>query len=179
MKKSTARKQKHGHVGHLPEVDEPVTPAPAAASAEPPAAEEPAQQVAAEPEPKKIPASVEASLREQFGGDEAIEKAVAILSEKLSTDPRFNFFLFGMSRDDHGDKHRTFLSVALGGQDGATKADLMDKFSRLFDQGLQDRHFDVVLHHLRDTMKELDFSDDLTASVLTASGETRKSLFCR
>lgn len=179
MKKSTARKQKHGHVGHLPEVDESVTPTPATASAEPPATEEPERQAVAEPAPKQAPASVETSLHEQFGGDEAIEKAVAILSEKLSTDPRFNFFLFGMSRDDHGDKHRTFLSVALGGQDSATKADLMDKFSRLFDQGLQDRHFDVVLHHLRDTMKELDFSDDLTASVLTASGETRKSLFCR
>lgn len=179
MKKSTARKQKHGHVGHLPEVDAPVTPAPTADSVEPPAVEEPAQQVAAEPEPTLATTSFQATLHEQFGGDEAIEKAVAILSEKLSTDPRFNFFLFGMSRDDQGDKHRTFLSMALGGQDSATKVDLMNKFSRLFDHGLQDRHFDVVLHHLRETLRELDFSDDLAASVLTASGETRKSLFGR
>lgn len=178
MKKSTARKQKHGHVGHAPEVNEPVTAAAAAAPPETTISEEPARQ-AAEPEPESTALNLKASLHEAFGGDEAIEKAVAILSDKLSTDPRFNFFLFGMSRDDHGDKHRTFLSMALGGQDSATKVELMNKFSRLLDHGLQDRHFDVVLHHLRDTLKELDFSDELAASVLTATGEARKSLFSR
>ncbi len=139
----------------------------AAAVASQPAASDSAPAEPAEP-----------SLHELIG-DDAIEKAVDLLTQKLSSDPRFNFFLFGIGRDEQGKKHRTFLSMALGHPCSEAQAAAARQFSRLFEQGLQDRHFDVVLDHLQDTLKELDIADELSDSVLTASKAARKLLFSR
>jgi truncated hemoglobin YjbI len=122
---------------------------------------------------------VAASLREQLGGDEAIKNAVEILTEKLMADPRINHFMFGVSRADQGDKHKSFLTVALGGEGDAEVGDLPDlhkAFAQFFDKGFKDRHFDVIFHHLRDSLRQMDIADELSDAVIKASNSVRLSL---
>ena len=142
-------------------------------NAEAPAAEEPKAEVSVAAE------SVAASLREQIGGDAAIQNAVEVLTDKLLSDPRINYFLFGVSRADQGDKHKSFLTVALKGAEGEDIQDLRKSFDHFFDRGFKERHFDVVFDHLRDTLKQMDIADDLSKAVLQASNTLRKSLFLR
>ena len=156
----------------VPVEDTPET-AEATENAETAAAEEPQTEVSAAAE------SVAASLREQIGGDEAIQNAVEVLTDKLLSDPRINYFLFGVSRADQGEKHKSFLTVALKGAEGEEIHDLRKSFDHFFDRGFKDRHFDVIFDHLRDTLKQMEIADDLSEAVLLASNTLRKSLFLR
>ena len=125
--------------------------------------------------------SVAASLKEQLGGDEAIQNAVDILTEKLMADPRINYFLFGVSRADQGDKHKSFLTVALRGEDeeAAGLPDLRKTFGDFLDKGFTDRHFDLMFDHLRDSLKQMDIADELSEAVINASNSIRQGLFSK
>lgn len=152
--------------------------APAAETPEPktPAKAGGKKSKAAAPAPEQ---SVAASLKEQLGGDEAIQNAVDILTEKLMADPRINYFLFGVSRADQGDKHKSFLTVALRGEDeeAASLPDLRKTFGDFLDKGFKDRHFDLLFDHLRDSLKQMDITDELSEAVIKASNSIRQSLF--
>ena len=155
---------------------------------EAPAAETPEQKTSAKAGGKKSKAAAPApeqsaavSLKEQLGGDEAIQNAVDILTEKLMADPRINYFLFGVSRADQGDKHKSFLTVALRGEDedeeAASLPDLRKTFGDFLDKGFKDRHFDLMFDHLRDSLKQMDIPDELSEAVIKASNSIRQSLF--
>ena len=155
---------------------------------EAPAAETPEQKTAVNAGGKKSKAaapapeqSVAASLKEQLGGDEAIQNAVDILTEKLMADPRINYFLFGVSRADQGDKHKSFLTVALRGEDeeAASLSDLRKTFGDFLDKGFKDRHFDLMFDHLRDSLKQMDIADELSEAVINASNSIRQGLFSK
>ena len=156
--------------------------APAAETLEPKTPAKPGgkKSKAAAPEPEQ---SVASSLKEQLGGDEAIQNAVDILTEKLMADPRINYFLFGVSRADQGDKHKSFLTVALRGEDegegeeAASLSDLRKTFGDFLDKGFKDRHFDLLFEHLRDSLKQMDITDELSEAVIKASNSIRQSLF--
>ena len=125
--------------------------------------------------------SVAASLKEQLGGDEAIQNAVDILTEKLMADPRINYFLFGVSRADQGDKHKSFLTVALRGEgeEADSLPDVRKTFGDFLDKGFKDRHFDLMFDHLRDSLKQMDIADELSEAVIKASNSIRQSLFIK
>lgn len=125
--------------------------------------------------------SVAASLKEQLGGDEAIQNAVDILTEKLMADPRINYFLFGVSRADQGDKHKSFLTVALRGdnEEAASLSDLRKTFGDFLDKGFKDRHFDLMFDHLRDSLRQMDIADELSEAVIKASNSIRQGLFSK
>jgi hemoglobin len=152
------------------------------APAKPPRSKSPAPRKAKSE--KTEPAQTEAaSLREQLGGDEAIQNAVEILTEKLMADPRINHFMFGVSRADQGGKHKSFLTVALRGENDGTEGgdlpDLHKAFAQFFDKGFKDRHFDVIFHHLRESLKEMNIADELSDAVIKASDTLRNSLFSK
>ena len=133
---------------------------------------------AAVPAPEQ---SVAASLKEQLGGDEAIQNAVDILTEKLMADPRVNYFLFGVSRADQGDKHKSFLTVALRGEgeETANLPDLRKTFAEFLDKGFKDRHFDLIFDHLRDSLRQMNITDELSEAVIKASNSIRQGLFSK
>lgn len=156
--------------------------APAAETLEPKTPAKPGgkKSKAAAPEPEQ---SVASSLKEQLGGDEAIQNAVDILTEKLMADPRINYFMFGVSRADQGDKHKSFLTVALRGEDEGEEAaslpDLRKTFGDFLDKGFKDRHFDLIFDHLRDSLKQMDITDELSEAVIKASNSIRQDLFSK
>jgi len=147
----------------------------------------PAEQSAAEATPSQPSAAVtppsaaapEATLAEKIGGDEAIASAVEILTRKLGGDPRINYFLFGLSESERGEQHRTFLTLTLGGPDEQVGDDLRRAYARLADKGLKDRQVDVLLDHLRETLKELDVADEFTEAAVISAGTLRDTLLGR
>ena len=123
--------------------------------------------------------SPESSLAEKIGGENAIASAVEILTRKLGGDPRINYFLFGLSESERGEQHRTFLTLTLGGPDEQVGDDLRRAYARLANKGLKDRHVDVLLDHLRDTLKELDVTDEFAEAAVTSAGALRDILLGR
>lgn len=121
----------------------------------------------------------EATLAERIGGENAIANAVEILTRKLGTDPRINYFLFGLSESEKGEKHRTFLTMTLGGPDEQVGDDLRNAFARLTEKGLSDRHVDVMLDHLRDTFQEMDVAEEFTEAAVSSAGALRDLLLGR
>ncbi len=137
----------------------------------------PAQTQAA-PAPSAPPAEERCPI-EQLGGMEGIYSLAEQLSEKLVSDPRVNYYLFGLNRTDLTDTHICLLITALKGEAAGQGSDLHKAFSRFFEKGLKDRHFDVVINHLRDSLAQLDIADELTDTVLEATGRARQALFGR
>ncbi len=152
---------------------------PAAAPAEPAAAvDAPPVSAAAGAAPPSAPAA-EPTLAEKIGGENTIANAVDILTRKLGGDPRINYFLFGLSESERGEQHRTFLTLTLGGPDEQVGDDLRRAYAQLADKGLKDRHVDVLLDHLRDTLKELDVAEEFTEAAVTSAGALRDTLLGR
>ena len=57
--------------------------------------------------------------------------------------------------------------------------DLRRAYARLADKGLKDRHVDVLLDHLRDTLKELEVEDEFAEAAVTSAGTLRDILLGR
>lgn len=162
---------RHHKRKHHAKADEPAQQsAPPVEAGQSGAAEAPAQASAQPPE---------ATLAEKIGGEDAIASAVELLTRKLGGDPRINYFLFGLSESERGEQHRTFLTLTLGGPDEQVGDDLRRAYARLADKGLKDRHVDVLLDHLRDTLKELDVADEFTEAAMTSAGSLRDTLLGR
>lgn len=136
----------------------------------------------AAPEKKAAPevaASTEATLYDQLGGQAAVDAAVDIFYRKVVGDARINYFFFGVNVAEQAKKQKAFLTMAFGGPHHYTGQDMRRGHAKLVDMGLNDRHFDIVLDHLRDTLAELDVVEKLIDDVIAIAESTRKDVLGR
>jgi hemoglobin len=97
------------------------------------------------------------SLYDRLGGAGAITATTALFYEKVLADPLISGYF------DHVDMRRQvqmqerFLTMALGGPNHYTGRDLRSAHAAL--PGLEDQHFDRVLEHLGDTLRELGVAE--------------------
>jgi hemoglobin len=165
---------RHPKKKHHAKADEP------AQHSEPPQEATSAGQSGAAEAPAQAPAQPpEATLAEKIGGENAIANAVEILTRKLGSDPRINYFLYGLSESERGEKHRTFLTMILGGPDEEVGDDLRRAFAQLADKGLKDRQVDVILDHLRNTLQEMDVAEEFAEEVVSTASSLRDNLLGR
>ena len=114
-----------------------------------------------------------ASLYEQLGGEPAVNAAVDIFYRKVIADPRINTFFFGVDMAQQAAKQKAFLTMAFGGPHNYTGLDMRRGHARLVDMGLTDRHFDAVLEHLGNTLRELGVAEPLVKQVNDIAESTR------
>lgn len=136
------------------------------------------------PTPEKQPppeatANAEPSLYDQLGGQDAVNAAVDIFYRKVVGDARINYFFFGVNVAEQAKKQKAFLTMAFGGPHHYTGQDMRRGHAKLVDMGLNDRHFDIVLDHLRDTLSELDVVEKLIDDVIAIAESTRKDVLGR
>ena len=120
-----------------------------------------------------------ASLYEQLGGEPAVNAAVDIFYRKVIADPRINTFFVGVDMAQQAAKQKAFLTMAFGGPHNYTGLDMRRGHSRLVDMGLTDRHFDAVLEHLGNTLRELGVAEPLVNQVNDIAESTRTDVLGR
>jgi hemoglobin len=121
----------------------------------------------------------ELPLFEKLGGAAAVDAAVDIFYRKVLTDDRISDFFDGVDMDRQAAKQKAFLTMAFGGPNNYTGADMRRAHAHLVARGLNDSHFDAVVENLGSTLKELGVSDDLIGQVAAIAESTRADVLSR
>lgn len=116
------------------------------------------------------------TLFERIGGEAAVSAAVDIFYRKVLSDHRINRFFDNTDIEKQGAKLKSFLTMAFGGPNNYTGADMRKAHAHLVRRGLNDSHFDAVMEHLGATLKELNVPDELIAEAAAIAESTRNDV---
>lgn len=113
------------------------------------------------------------SLYEQLGGEEAIRGAVDIFYKKVLADDTVNHFFANTDMDKQRDHQTKFLSFALGGPNKYTGRSMEKAHEGM---NLQPVHFEAIVTHLTDTLKELGVPEEGINAAIEKVGSLRESV---
>lgn len=116
-------------------------------------------------------------LFDRLGGAPAIGAAAEMFYRKVLSDPLLAPYFEDADMDRQIAKQSAFLTMALGGPNNYTGADLRAAHARL--PGLGDRHFDHVIGHLAATLHELGVAEPDIAAVGAIAETTRDQVLNR
>ncbi len=119
------------------------------------------------------------ALFQKIGGEPAVNIAVDIFYRKVLADDRVNGFFEDVDMEKQAAKQKAFLTMAFGGPNHYTGADLRRGHSHLVKRGLNDTHFDIIVQHLSDTLRELKVKPEYIAEVGALCETTRNDILCR
>lgn len=105
------------------------------------------------------PSKSAATLYERLGGGAAVDAAVDIFYRKVLGDDLVSRFFQGVEMKGQASKQKAFLTALMGGPNNYTGDNLRLGHRRLVAAGLNDSHFDAVVAHLAETLKELGAAD--------------------
>ena len=116
------------------------------------------------------------SLYNRIGGEAAVNAAVDVFYRKVLGDFRINRFFNNADMDKQIAKQRAFFTMAFGGPNNYTGKDMRTAHDHLVKMGLNDSHFDAVMEHLGDTLKELNVPGDLITEAAGIAEGARKDV---
>ena len=106
------------------------------------------------------------SLYDRLGGAGALSKAIAILYDKLLADELTRPFFEKLEMQALIRKQVSFMARTLGGPDEFQGRDLRAAHANLvFSRNLGDPHFDAVVKHLAETLREMGVENELIEEV--------------
>ena len=105
------------------------------------------------------------TLYDRIGGEFAINAAVDSFYAKELSDQLLLPFFEGICMDVQMGKMKTFLTVAFDHGSEGTIANMRNAHAPLVERGLSDIHFDAILRHMAETLRELSVPDNLIAEV--------------
>lgn len=121
-------------------------------------------------------ANNQTSLFDRIGGMPAVEAAVDIFYQKVLADDHIKDFFIHTDMQAQRNKQRAFLSFVLGAKTEYTGKSMRKAHERLHEKGLNASHFDAVIKHLGDTLKELQVPDKWVKEVITIADSTRADI---
>jgi hemoglobin len=111
-------------------------------------------------------------LFERLGGEAAVNAAVDIFYRKVLMDDSISRFFESVDMDNQIVKQRSFLTMAFGGPNHYSGADMRKAHAPLVAKGLNELHFTAVAGHLAATLQELNVGKDLIDEVMVIAGST-------
>lgn len=115
----------------------------------------------------------EASLYEQLGGADAVDAAVEDFYRRVLRDSLLAPFFADTDMERQIQKQKAFLTMAFGGPAHYNGQDLRSAHARERDNGMDGRHFEAVVTHLRETLQELQVAPELIGQVEAICGSVR------
>lgn len=112
------------------------------------------------------------TLFERIGGQGAVDAAVDIFYRKVLMDDRISHFFDDVDMEGQIAKQKSFLTMAFGGPNNYSGADMRAAHAPLVEKGLNDSHFSAVAGHLLSTLQELNVPQNLIDEVMTIAGST-------
>ena len=119
------------------------------------------------------------ALFQRIGGEQAVNVAVDIFYRKVLADDRVNGFFDDVDMDRQAAKQKAFLTMAFGGPNHYTGADMRRGHAHLVARGLNDTHFDIIVDHLSATLRELNVPQDSIDEVAAICEGTRADILGR
>lgn len=119
------------------------------------------------------------SIYEQIGGKDAVNVAVENFYRKVLTDERICYFFDDVDMDKQMAKQAGFLTMVLGGPNEYTGKSMREGHAHLLSKGLNDKHVDVVLELLAETLTELNVPQHFVNQVITTAESTRNDVLSR
>lgn len=120
-----------------------------------------------------------ASLFERIGGETAVNEAVDIFYRKVLMDDRISHFFDDIDMDVQAAKQKSFLTMAFGGPNNYSGADMRRGHAHLVARGLNDSHVDAVVEDLIETLQELNVPQDAIDQVVALCESVRGDVLCR
>jgi hemoglobin len=107
-------------------------------------------------------------LLDKIGGSVALEAAVDIFYEKIVADPYLSRFFDGINLNKLKEHQRGFLTIAFTEiPEGVDMSHIIaTKHASLFQDGLNETHFDKVAGHLMETLDDLQVRKDYIDEVI-------------
>ncbi len=113
------------------------------------------------------------SLYERIGGESAVIAAVGKMYDKILDDEELAPFFENIDIDRLRRSQSAFVTYAFGGPNQYTGKSLRVVHKKTVENGLNDRHFDLVATHLKAAMQELNVPGELINEALAIVGSTR------
>ena len=117
-----------------------------------------------EPEEEKAeeaPAEEEKPLFEKIGGEAAVDAAVDLFYRKVLADDELAPFFETVDMEEQHKKQKAFLTMAFGGPNNYTGTDMTKAHAKLVKMGMGEKHFNLVMKHLGETLVELNVPGEL------------------
>jgi|SRR5450755_364456 hemoglobin len=121
--------------------------------------------------------TTQTSLYDRLGGAPAISVATEIFYRKVLADPALVRYFDDVDMDGQVAKQAAFLCMALGGPSAYTGRDLRMAHAPL--SGLTDRHVDLVIDYLAETLRELGVPEADIAAVGATADSVRGDILNR
>ncbi len=112
------------------------------------------------------------TLFERIGGEAAVNAAVDIFYRKVLSDDSISQFFEDTDMDEQITKQKSFLTMAFGGPNKYTGADMRKAHAPLVEKGLNEAHFGAVAGHLQATLEELGVATKLVNEVMAIAAST-------
>jgi hemoglobin len=119
---------------------------------------------------------VMACVYEKIGGDVAVRAAVAKMYDKILGDKSLAPFFDGVDVDALRRMQTEYVTLAFGGEARYTGRGLREAHKPLLKRGLSAKHFDAVLAHLGEAMRELDVSEETIRDAIAIVETTRSDV---
>ncbi len=119
------------------------------------------------------------TLFDRLGGEAAINAAVDVFYKKVLEDNRINYFFAESDMNEQSQKQKHFFAMATGGPNSYTGKGLRKGHKHLVEQGLNDTHYDIVVEHLGNTLKEFGVQDAEIAEVAALANSVRDDVLNR
>lgn len=119
------------------------------------------------------------SLYQRLGGEGAVNAAVELFYRKVLADGRIAKFFEGVDMDSQIAKQKAFLTMAFGGPNNYTGADMRNAHKRLVDKGLNDSHVDAVIENLNYTLRDLGVPEPEIKEVAALANSVRNDVLNR
>src|SRR5688572_29407140 len=105
------------------------------------------------------------TIYEQLGGAAAMAAAVEDFYRRVLADDELAPFFEDVDMDKQMAMQGALLTMVTGGPNNYSRRDMRAAHSRLVARGIGDRHFDLVVKHLGDTLASLGVKPELIGQV--------------
>ena len=116
------------------------------------------------------------SLFERLGGEAAVATAVDLFYRKVLGDPRLLRFFEGVDIQRQSRSQMAFLTMLMGGPNAYSGPGLAASHARLVQVGLENDHFDAVVRHLTETLRELGAAEADVAEAAALAESARSDV---
>jgi hemoglobin len=119
------------------------------------------------------------SIYEQLGGAPAISAAVEDFYRRVLQDEELAPFFDDTDMDRQMAKQAAFLTMVTGGPNEYSGRDMRAAHTKLVERGIGDRHVDLVIKHLGETLSGLSVAPELIAQVAAVAESVRNDVLSR
>mmetsp|Transcript_87574 Transcript_87574/g.121552 ORF Transcript_87574/g.121552 Transcript_87574/m.121552 type:complete len:128 (+) Transcript_87574:78-461(+) len=121
-------------------------------------------------------AEAQKSIFERVGGEDAVESVVNYFYEKVLADDVVNHFFKTTDMNKQRRQQKHFMMMAFGGPNKYSGRTMRKAHEHL---KLEDKHFDAIGGHLKESLEHHKVPEDIIKEILTVVESTRDDVLCK